>query len=103
MGKGTLKSSWMMIGQAQKQRRSTTEYCTFVWGNLVAWQNMKQSVVSKSSAEAELKALAQEICEGIWLKSILSELKITSGEPTEVHCDNQATISIAKDPIHHDQ
>ncbi|XP_039015557.1 uncharacterized mitochondrial protein AtMg00810-like [Hibiscus syriacus] len=33
-------------------RRSTTGYCSFVWGNLVTWRSKKQAVVSRSSAEA---------------------------------------------------
>ncbi|RVW25300.1 Retrovirus-related Pol polyprotein from transposon RE1 [Vitis vinifera] len=43
-------------------RRSTSGYCSFVWGNLVTWRSKKQSVVARSSAEAEYKALAQGIC-----------------------------------------
>ena len=46
-------------------RRSTSGYCLFVWGNLVTWRNKKQLVVSRSSAEAEFKAMAQGFCEGI--------------------------------------
>src|ERR1044072_2658948 len=55
-------------------RKSTTGYCTFVWGNLVTWRSKKQSVVARSSAEAELRAMAQGICEGIWLKRMLDEI-----------------------------
>ena len=43
-------------------RKSTTGYCTFVWGNLVTWRSKKQSVVARSSAKAELRAMAQGIC-----------------------------------------
>ena len=39
-------------------RRSTSGYCSFVWGNLVTWRSKKQSVVSKSSAKAKFRALA---------------------------------------------
>ncbi|RVW92046.1 Retrovirus-related Pol polyprotein from transposon RE1 [Vitis vinifera] len=49
-------------------RRSTSGYCSFVWGNLVTWRSKKQSVVTRSSAEAEYRALAQGIYEGIWIK-----------------------------------
>lgn len=34
-------------------KRSTTEYCTFLGGNLVTWRNKKQNVVARSSAEVE--------------------------------------------------
>ncbi|RVW41270.1 Golgin candidate 5 [Vitis vinifera] len=79
-------------------RRSTSGYCSFVWGNLVTWRSKKQSVVARSSAEAEYRALAQGICEGIWIKRVLSELGQTSSSPILIMCDNQAAISIAKNP-----
>ncbi|RVW17801.1 Retrovirus-related Pol polyprotein from transposon RE1 [Vitis vinifera] len=84
-------------------RRSTSRYCSFVWGNLVTWRSKKQSVVARSSAEAEYRALAQGICEGIWIKRVLSELGQTSSSPILMMCDNQAAISIAKNPVHHDR
>ena len=34
-------------------RRSTSSYCSHVWGNLVTWHSKKQQVVARSSAEAE--------------------------------------------------
>jgi hypothetical protein len=48
-------------------RRSTSEYCAFVGGNLVAWRNKKHSVVARSMAEAEFNAMARGICEILWL------------------------------------
>ncbi|XP_054817017.1 uncharacterized mitochondrial protein AtMg00810-like [Prosopis cineraria] len=59
----------------QDDRKSTSGYCTFVWGNLVTWRSKKQSVVARSSAEVEFRAIALGICEGIWLKQVLEELK----------------------------
>ena len=48
-------------------RKTTSGYCTFVWGNLVTWRSKKQSVVVRSSAEAEYRAMSLGICEKIWL------------------------------------
>jgi len=49
-------------------RRSTSGYCSYDWGNLVTWRSKKQHVVSRSSAESELRALALGICEGMWIQ-----------------------------------
>ncbi|RVW61892.1 Retrovirus-related Pol polyprotein from transposon TNT 1-94 [Vitis vinifera] len=63
----------------------------------------KQSVVARSSAEAEFRAMAQGICEGIWLNRLLEELRVPLKHPMVLYCDNQAAISIAKNPVHHDR
>ena len=84
-------------------RRSTSGYFSFVWGNLVTWRSKKQSVVARSSAEAEFRAMAQGICEGIWLNRLLEELRVPLKHPMVLYCDNQAAISIAKNPVHHDR
>ena len=84
-------------------RKSTTGYCSYVWGNLVTWRSKKQSVVARSSAEAEFRALAHGICEGIWLQRMLEELKIFTSYTMKILCDNKAAISIAKNPVHHDR
>ncbi|XP_050896947.1 uncharacterized protein LOC127103756 [Lathyrus oleraceus] len=41
-------------------RRSTSGYCTYVWGNLVTWRSKKQGVVARSNAEAEFRAMSQD-------------------------------------------
>lgn len=84
-------------------RRSTSGYCTFVWGNLVTWRSKKQSVVARSSAEAEFRAAAQGICEALWIKLLLEELKVVYEKPMKLLCDNKAAISICHNPVHHDR
>lgn len=54
-------------------RCSTSGYCTFVGGNLVAWRGKKQTVMVESSVEAKL-SMAHGICELLWLKILLAEL-----------------------------
>lgn len=56
-----------------------------------------------NSAEAELRALAHGTCEGMWIQRLLSELQLEGHQSVELICDNQATISIAKNHVHHDR
>lgn len=84
-------------------RKSTSGYCAFVGGNLVSWRSKKQSVVSRCTAEAEFRAMASGLCELMWLKILLTELQLYRGAPLQLYCDNQATINIVNNPLHHDR
>ena len=81
-----------------EDKRSTSGYCTFVWGNLVTWRSNKQTVVARSTAEAEFRAVAHGICEMLWLKLLLEELEIKINLPL-----NKAAISISHNLVHHDR
>ncbi|XP_038881677.1 uncharacterized mitochondrial protein AtMg00810-like [Benincasa hispida] len=80
-------------------RKSTSGYCTFVWGNLVTWRSTKQGGVARSSVEAEYKAMSLGICEEIWLKKVLYDLHQDSDLPMKFYCDNKAAVSIANNPV----
>lgn len=93
-------SDW--AGSSTK-RRSTTGYCSYVWGNLVTWKSKKQSVVARSSAEAEYRTMANGVCELLWLQRVLNELKLLIEAPMKLYCDNKAAISIGNNPVQHDR
>ena len=84
-------------------RISTTGYCTFLGGNLVTWRSKKQNVVARSSAESEFRAIAQGLCELLWLKIILDDLRIKWDGSMKLYCDNKSAINIAHNPIRHDR
>ncbi|GJX19351.1 uncharacterized mitochondrial protein-like protein [Tanacetum coccineum] len=81
--------------------RSVSGYAIFLGHSLISWQSKKQTVVSRSSIEAEYRALADSTCEISWLKCLLQDLNVTVPTPFLVICDNASTIALAKNPIHH--
>ena len=47
--------------------------------------------------------MAYGICEHLWSKMILSDLRIGREGPMKLYCDNKSVISITHNPIQHDQ
>ncbi|KAL0415349.1 UNVERIFIED_CONTAM: Retrovirus-related Pol polyprotein from transposon RE1 [Sesamum latifolium] len=88
---------------SKDDRKSTSGYCTYVGGNLVTWRSKKQTTVARSSAEAEYRAMAHTTSEVLWLKNLLTELGFMYDDPIPMHCDNQAAIHIASNPIFHER
>ena len=84
-------------------RRSTIGYCTFLGGNLVTWRSKKQNVVANSSVKLEFRAIAPGLCELLWLKIILDDLRIKWDDPMKLYCDNKSAINISHNPIQHNR
>ncbi|GJQ93956.1 putative RNA-directed DNA polymerase [Tanacetum coccineum] len=84
-------------------RRSITGYSVFLGNNLVSWKSKKQSVVSRSSTEAEFRAMCNVCCEVIWIKKILTDLQIDIDLPIEMNCDNNSAIQISANPVLHER
>ena len=83
-------------------KRSILGYCVFMGGNLISWKSKKQHVVAWSNAETEYRAIALAICELIWLKQLLQELRFGKDGQMKLVCDNQAVLHIASNPIFHE-
>lgn len=66
-------SNW---GTCPMIRRSTTGYCIKMGGSLLSWKTKKQAIVSRSSAVAEYRAMANTTCEVVWMVGILKEMGI---------------------------
>jgi hypothetical protein len=55
-------------------RRFTSGYVVFLGDNLVSWSAKRQTVISRSSAEAEYRVVANGVAEATWLCQLLHEL-----------------------------
>ncbi|KAL0406178.1 UNVERIFIED_CONTAM: Retrovirus-related Pol polyprotein from transposon RE2 [Sesamum latifolium] len=80
-------------------RCSLTGFCVFLGDALISWKTKKQSIVSRSTAEAEYRSLAATVCELKWLSYILSDLGISVPLPIQLFCDNQAVLHIMANSV----
>lgn len=69
----------------------------------VSWKTRKQPTVSKSSAEAEYRAISCLTSELLWIKSILKDLGISHDQPMKIYCDSKSAIYISTNSVFYEQ
>jgi hypothetical protein len=60
-----------------------------------------QQTVSRSSAEAEYRAVANGVAEASWLRQLLQELHQPVQHTTLVYCDNVSAVYLSSNPVQH--
>jgi hypothetical protein len=73
----------------------------FLDANLVSWSSKRQNVVSRSSAEAEYRAMTNGVAEACWLRQLLVELHSPLSRATLVYCNNVNVDYLSTNPVQH--
>ncbi|KAM2157368.1 hypothetical protein ACFX1R_042950 [Malus domestica] len=82
-------------------RRSISGFVVYLGSNLILWQSKKQSTVSRSSTEAEYKALAQCAADVFWIRSLFKDIHQFLPTPPALHCDNLFALALSSNPVFH--
>ncbi|GJV35056.1 ribonuclease H-like domain-containing protein [Tanacetum coccineum] len=80
---------------------STSGYYVFLGDNLLTWSVKRQHTLSRSSAKAEYRGVANIVAETAWLSNLLRELHSPLSTTTLVYCDNVSAVYISANPVQH--
>nr|GEZ74073.1 ribonuclease H-like domain-containing protein [Tanacetum cinerariifolium] len=78
-------------------RRSNSGYCVFLGNNLLSWSSKRQPTLSRSSAEAEYRGVADVVAETCWLRNFHTPLSSV----TLVYCDNVSVVYLSSNSVQH--
>nr|GFA05473.1 ribonuclease H-like domain-containing protein [Tanacetum cinerariifolium] len=82
-------------------RRPTFSYCVFLGDNLLSWSAKRQHTISRSSAEAKYRSVANVVAETAWIHNLLHELHSPLLIATLVYCDNVSALYMPANPVQH--
>jgi hypothetical protein len=88
-------------GSMAEDWHAISGYAFLIDGGAVLWSSKRQEIISLSTTESEYVAATHGMKEGLWLKSLLSEIFGTFSSPITLFLDNQAAIALTCDHQYH--
>nr|GEW77532.1 hypothetical protein [Tanacetum cinerariifolium] len=85
---------------ASLDKKSTTGGCQFFGRRLISWQWKKQTVVAKSTTEAEYAAASKCCGHVLWIQNQMLDYGYNFMN-TKIFIDSESTICIVKNPVFH--
>jgi hypothetical protein len=67
--------------------------------NLVSWFSKRQNIISRLSAEAKYRAVANGVAKACSLWQLLQELHAPLMKSTLIYCDNVSVVYLSTNPI----
>jgi hypothetical protein len=67
----------------------------------VSWSSKRQPVISRSSAKAEYRAVANGVAQAAWLRQLLAELQCPLSRSTLAYCDNVSAVYLSTNLVQH--
>jgi len=84
--------------------KSTGGYVFLVGGGAVTWRAKQQSIIARSSTEAEYVSASDAAQDAVAVKRLLEELGIMKNDQLiDLRVDNQSAIKLAQNPIIHNR
>lgn len=72
-------------------------------GSAFSWESKKQDTVALSSTEAEYMAISSAAKEAVYLRKLLSELKIDCPDKIMINGDNVGALHLVRNPVYHNR
>lgn len=79
--------------------KSASDLCVFINGNLITWWSKKKDSVSRSSVEAEYKALTSLAMENKWTSFICKDLGYPIYHVPTLYSNNNFAIFMTNNPV----
>ncbi|GJY60252.1 ribonuclease H-like domain-containing protein [Tanacetum coccineum] len=91
----------MQIGLVVLLHAGLLQVIVFFLATIFSWSSKLQFTLSRSSAEAEYRGVANAVAETCWLHNLLRELYTPLSAATIVYCDNVSVVYLSFNPMQH--